>query len=114
MFCSDYPRDLANFLWLWLFSAFDALPVAPALAVPFLLARRRLPVSFLGFPARPFPCRLPASLAAVALARLPGMKALLAPFEQTASRPRPTRQSPPPSLLIFGMGCRILGRAHGR
>jgi len=105
MFGSDYPRRVVNCLWLWWFPALDALAVASALPVPFLLARRRFPVSFLGFPARPFPGRLPASLAAVALARLPGRKALLAPFEQTASRPRPTRQSPPPSLLIFGMGC---------
>jgi hypothetical protein len=42
------------------------------------------------------------------------MKALFAPFQQTAPRPRPTGQSTPPSLLIFGKGCRILGRAHGR
>src|ERR1035438_8179087 len=81
---------------------------------PFLLAHRRLPVSLLGFPARPFPCRLPASLAAVALACLPWVKALLAPLQQTPPHPRPTGQSLPPTLLIFGWVGRILVRAHGR
>jgi len=47
MFLSDYPRGLANCLWLRWVPAFDALPVAPALAVAFLLARRRFPVSLL-------------------------------------------------------------------
>ena len=56
--------------------------VAPALAVPFLFTRRRLPVSLLRLPPRPFPRRRPAALAAIALAPLPGMKALRAPFQQ--------------------------------
>jgi len=114
MFGSDYPRGGVNRFWLWRFPTLDAFPVAAALAVPFLLARRRLPISLLSFLARPFPRRLPAVLAAIAFARLLGTKALLAAFQQTAPHPRPTGQSPPPSLLIFGMGCRILGRAHGR
>jgi len=43
------------------------------------------------------------------------MKALLASFQQTTPHPRPAGESlPPASLLIFGMGCRTLGRAHGR
>src|ERR1039458_7357435 len=109
MFCSDYPRRVVNCIWLWCFPAFDALPVAPALTIPFLLAHRRLPVSPFAFP-----CRLPASLAAVALACLPWVKALLARLQQTPPHPRPTGQSLPPTLLIFGMTCRILGRAHGR
>ena len=41
-------------------------------------------------------------------------EALLAPLQQTAPHPRPKGQSLPPSLLIFGMTCRTLGRAHGR
>src|SRR5438309_9707612 len=89
MFGSDYPRRVVKCLWLRWFPALDALAVASALPVPFLLAQRRFPVSFLSFPARPFPCRFPASLAAVALARLPGMKALLATFQQTAPHSGP-------------------------
>jgi hypothetical protein len=119
MFCSDYPRGVVNCLWLWWFPAFDALPVAPALPVPFLLARCRRPVSLLRLPPRPFPRRLPAMLAAIALARLSRMKALLASLQQTTpgpgGTPRPPGQSfPSASLLIFGMACRTLGRAHGR
>src|SRR5437773_6375255 len=105
MFCSDYPRGVVNCLWLRCFSAFDTLPVAPALTVPFLLTRRRPPVSLLGFPARPFSCRLPAPLAAVALSRSVRMKALLASFQQTTPHPRPAWESlPPAALLIFVMG----------
>src|SRR5882724_2798637 len=115
MFCSDYPRGFANCLGLCWFPVFDTLPIASALIVPFLLARRRLPVSLLGSPPRPFPRRLPASVAAIALARLQGMKALLATLEQTTTQPRPAGQSlPPTGLLIFELGCRTLGRAHGR
>src|ERR1017187_170613 len=114
MFCSDYPRDLVNRLWLCWFSVLDALPVASALTVPLLLAGPGRPISFLGLPARPFPRRLPALFAAITLARLSGSESLLAPFQQTAPHPRPTGQSLPPALLIFGMTCRILGRAHGR
>src|SRR5271169_799149 len=114
MFGSDYPRGVVNCLWLWGFPAADPLPVAPALAVAFLLACRRLPVALLRLPLLPLPRCLPAVLAAITLARLPRMKTLLAPFQQTTPLPRPTGQSPSPSHLIFGMGCRILGRAHGR
>src|ERR1700722_1192455 len=114
MFGSDYPRGVVNWLWFWWFPAFDTLTVAPTLAVSFLLARHRFPVSLLGLPARPFPCRLPASLAAVALVCLPGMKTLLTAFQQTQPGPRPVCQSLRPTLLIFGMTCRTLGRAHGR
>jgi hypothetical protein len=115
MFRSDYPRGVVNCFWLWCFSALDAFAVAPALTVPFLLARRRLPISLLGFPARPFPRRLPAALAAIALPRLPGVKAMLTPFEETPARPWSARRPPPPpGLLFFGWVGRILGRAHGR
>src|ERR1700736_3735511 len=115
MFCSDYPRGVVNCLWRWWLPAFDALPVAPALTVPFLLARPCRPVSLLRLPARPLPRRLPAALAAIALACLPGMKALLASFQQTKPHPGTAGQSlPPASLLISGMGCRTLERAHGR
>lgn len=112
---SDYPRGLSNCLWLWWFPAPHPLPVAPALTVPFLLAQRRRPVSLLRLPPRPLPRRLPAAFAAIALVRLPGMKALLASFQQTTPHPRPACQSLPPTrLLIFGMTCRTLGKAHGR
>src|ERR1017187_7797283 len=114
MFCSDYPRGIVNCLWLWGVPAFHALPVASALTVPLLLAGPGRPVSLLGLPSRPYPRRFPALFAAITLARLPGSEALLAPFQQTAPHPRPTGQSLPPTLLIFGMTCRILGRAHGR
>src|ERR1022692_4536505 len=113
MFCSDYPRGVVNCLWLWWFPPFDALPVTAALPVPFLLARCRRSVSLLRLPPRPLPRRLPAALAAIALACLRGMKALLASFEQTTPHARLAGQSlPPVSRLIFGMGCRILSRAQ--
>src|SRR5712691_6564961 len=113
MFCSDYPRRLPNCLWLWWFPAFHPLAVTPALAVPFLLARRLLPVALLCLPLRPLPCRLPATLAAIPLARLPRMKTLLAAFQQTPPRPEGNPPPagltlPPASPLIFGMACRIL------
>ena len=53
MFCSDYPRRVVNCLWFWWFPAFDALPVASALTVALLLARRGLPVALLRLPPRP-------------------------------------------------------------
>jgi hypothetical protein len=56
----------------------------------------------------------PALCAAITLARLPGMEALFAPFQQAAPHPRPACRSIRPTLLIFGMTCRTLGRAHGR
>jgi hypothetical protein len=87
----------------------DPLPVAPVLAVPFLLARFRRPVALLRLPPRPFSRCLPAALAAIALARLPGMKTLFAPFQQTPSHPRPAGHSPT-RLLLFEMACRTLGR----
>jgi hypothetical protein len=114
MFGSDYPRGVVNCLWLWSFPAFDALPVTPALAVALLLARRRLSISLLRLPSRPSPRRFPALSAAIALARLPRMEPLFAPFQQTNACPRPVRQSIPPALLIFGMTCRTLEKAHGR
>jgi len=112
---SDYPRGLAHCLWLRGFAVPDPLPVSSALAVPFLLARRRRPITLLGLPPRPLPRRFPAALAAIALLRLPRMKTLLTSFQQTASHPRPAGQTfPPADLLLFAMACRILGRAHGR
>src|SRR5579862_4660329 len=115
MFLSDYPRGLVNCLWLRWFPAFDALPVTPALAIAFLLARRRFPVALLGLPLRPLPRFFPAMLAAVPLARLLRMKLLFTPFEQTRPRARlPCSALPPPSRLIFPRTCNTLGRAHGR
>src|SRR5437867_1659650 len=113
---SDYPRRVANCLRPCGFSAFYAFPVSLALPVPFLLARRRLPISLLRLPARPSPRRLPAICAAITLARLPGMEALLAPFQQTRACPRPAHSPLPPlatSLLLDRLGT-IFGRAHGR
>jgi hypothetical protein len=115
MFRSDYPRGIVNCFWLRLFPAFDALAIAPALTVASLSPRRRFPVSLLVFPPRPFPRRFPALLAAVALPRLPGLKALLAPFQQATPLPRPARRLfPSPTRLPFPRTCKILGRAHGR
>lgn len=114
-FFSDYPRGLANRLFFWPVPAAHPLPVALALAVTFLLARRHRPVALLRFPPRPFPRLLPAPLAAIALLRLPRLITLLAPFEQTATRSRTAWQSLPLArFLIFGIRCRILGKAHGR
>src|SRR5271167_465419 len=87
MFGSDYPRDIVNCLWLCWFPAPLPLTVALALILPFLLTRRCPTVSLLRLPPRPLPRCLPAAPAAIALARLPGLKALLASFEQTQPRP---------------------------
>src|SRR5215210_476127 len=114
MFCSDYPRGFVNCLWVLCFPAFDPFPVVPALPVPFLFACRGGPVSLLGLPSRPFPLRLPARFAAIPLVRLPGLKALLAPFQQTSACSRPAGQLPPPARWLFGWLGRILDRAHGR
>src|SRR5271166_375396 len=118
MFASDYPRGAVNCLWLCWFPAFDELPVAAALTLPFLPARRRRPVFLLGFPSRPFPRLLPAALAAIALTSPPGMKALLTPFEQTGAgpggAPRPAGACLPPTRRLLRRAGRILDRAHGR
>jgi len=53
MFRSDYPRGLVRF-WLWRFTAFDALTIAPALPVAFRLANCCFPVPLLRLPSRPF------------------------------------------------------------
>ena len=80
----------------------------------FFFARRRRPVTLLSLPPRPLPCRLPALGAAIALARLHRTKTLVAPFQETAARPRTTdRASPAAVFLILGGACRILERAHG-
>src|ERR1035438_5279828 len=88
LFVSDYPRGIVNCFWLWCFPAFGALSVATVLTVPFLLARRRLPVSLLCLPPRPFSCLLPAVLAAIPLACVPRMKALVTPFEERSEERR--------------------------
>jgi hypothetical protein len=112
---SDYPRGFRNGFPWWRLSVSNALPVALALTVPFLSARHRGPVSLLGLPPRPCPRQFPALVAAKALSRVSRSKALLASFEQAPPRPGPARQPlPPAGLLILGMACRILGRAHGR
>ena len=115
MFLSDYPRGLVNCLWRRWFPAFDALPVTPALPVAFLLARSRLPVALLGLPSRPLPRRLPALLAAIALARLPRMESVARTLsaDNTAAA-ADARMLPPSTRLPFARTCKILGRAHGR
>ena len=91
------------------------MPVAPALPVAFLFARRRRPVLVLALPPRPYPRRLPAMRAAIALPRVSRTKAPLASFEQTPPGTGPSRRPfPSAGLLIFGMACRTLGKAHGR
>jgi hypothetical protein len=85
------------------------------LTVALLFASRLGPVALLGLPPRPGPRRLPARLAAIALPRPSWPKALLTSFEQTQPRPRSARQPfSRAALLIFGMACCTLGRAHGR
>src|SRR5271154_2220890 len=112
---SDYPRGVANCLQLCWFPGFDALAVAPALAVAFLLATRCRSVLLLRFPSRPFPRSLPAPCAAIALARVPRMKTLLASLEHTVPYSWPPHAAlPPASRLIFARVCKTLGRAHGR
>jgi hypothetical protein len=59
----------------------DTLAVTPVLPVAFFFARRRRPVTLLRLPARPLPRGLPALLAAIALARLAGMKTLVTAFQ---------------------------------
>jgi hypothetical protein len=57
---------------------------------------------------------LAALLAAIALARLAGMKTLVTTLQQTAARTRTAgRAFPPAVFLICGRACRILVRAHG-
>src|SRR5947209_7279270 len=114
MFRSDYPRGLVNWLRVRWLPASDPLPVALALDVPFPFARLRGSVSLLRLPPRPFPRRLLAARAAIALRCLSWVKALLTSFQQTQPCPRPARQTLPPTGLIFGMTCRTLRRAHGR
>ena len=115
IFCSDDPRGLSNYFLFLCLSVSDALPIAPALPVPFFSGRWRRPVFSLGLPPRPSPRSLPASTAAITLPCLPGPKASLASFEQTPPRPWAAGHTlPPTGLLIFGMTCRILSRAHGR
>lgn len=94
----------------------DTLAVTPVLPVAFFFACRRRPVTLLSLPARPLPRRLPALLAAIALARLAGMKTLVAAFQQTPAGARTAGRAFPPAavFLIFGRACRILVRAHGR
>ena len=77
----ENPRGLVNCLWLWYFPALDAVSVAPALAFPLLFAHPRRPVSLLRLPLRPSPRRSPTVFAAIPLARLPGMKVLVASFQ---------------------------------
>ena len=106
---SDYPRDVVNWRWLWWFPAFDAFPIALALPVALLSPRRRFPVSLLVLPSPPFPRCFPALRAAISLLRPLWTKTLFAAFQQAAPRPPPA----PPSLLLFGLACKTLGRAHG-
>src|ERR1017187_6551210 len=115
MFLSDYPRSLANCFRLCGFAVANPLPVAPALAVPLLLAGGGLPVPLLRLPPRPRPRRLPALRTAIALVRFARMKTLFASLEQTAPGPGPADcLAPPPGRLSRGIACMILGRAHGR
>ena len=96
------------------FRLFDTLPVASALTVPFLLARRRLTGIFLGLSTATISAPLSGIRRCNSAGALAGMKALLASLQQTTPRARPAWQSLPPTLLIFGMTCRTLGRAQGR
>lgn len=83
--------------------------------IPFSFPHLRGAVFLLGFPARPVPRRCPAWLAAIALARPPGMKASFASLEQTPAGSRMRSCLPAPEWrLIFAMACTILVRAHGR
>src|SRR5581483_946216 len=112
----DYPRGLRNRLFLRLFPVPDAFAIAPALAVPLLLAGRRSPVPRLGLPARPFLRRLAADRAAIALLRMPRPKALLAALQQAPARQWSATRWPasPRRRLLSAMACWILGWAHGR
>jgi hypothetical protein len=111
---SDYPRGFRNGILLRWFSLFDTLAVTPTLPIAFFFTRRGRPVTLLGLPPRPLPRRLPARLAAIALARFHRTKPLVATFQQTAACPRPAGQAFPPAVfLILGGACRILDRAHG-
>jgi hypothetical protein len=109
---SDYPRVS---LRCWLLPLSDTVAVTPVLPVAFFFARRRRPVTLLSFPARPLPRGLPALPAAIALARLAGMKTLVTAFQQTTAGARTAgRAFPPAAVFLIGRACRILVRAHGR
>jgi hypothetical protein len=113
IFLSDYPRGVTNCFWLWSLPSISKLPVTPGLPVALLFPYRRLAVSLLRFPPRPFPHRFPA-VAAIPLSCLPGKKALLASFEQIAARSRPAFHSLPLRRLFSERPCRTLGSVQGR
>jgi len=112
MFVRDDPRGPVQSLRLRCWAALDALPIAPALAVPFLFAAGGGAVGLLVLPLPPSPRRLPAALAAIALPRIPRREAPLAPFQQTPPRAGPSFFSA--RRLFFATPCRTLGKAHGR
>src|ERR1041384_7974262 len=97
MFGSDYPRGLVLSLRILWCAVFNPLTIMPALIGPLFLARLRRLVSLLCFPSRPFARRLPALRAAITLSLLPGMKMMLALFQQTTPRPRLTSRALPPT-----------------
>src|SRR6516225_720069 len=100
MFPSDDPRTLLNCPCFYRLPALEALPVAPALPLPFLLPRRRFPVALLRLPPRPLPRSRPAEIAAIPLARMPRTKALLASLQKTVPRPRPPCPALPPATCL--------------
>ena len=111
----DDPRRFRSRLFLRLFSGFQPFPVAPALPVPFLFARRRSPPDPPSLPLCPLARLLLAVLTTISLACMSRTEPLFASLEQTLPRPRPAHCSPAPTRrLLFEMPCRILGRAHGR
>lgn len=91
---------------------FATLAVTPALPVALLFAPARVPVSLLRFPAGPLTRRLAALGTAIALALRPWPVALLAAFQQTAPRTRPTRAPFPRSRSLWRTAT-ILAWAHG-
>ena len=58
--------------------------------------------------------RSPAAIAAIAISPAAWMKTLFTSFEQTTPEAWPTSQSASPTILISGLSCTTLGRAHGR
>jgi hypothetical protein len=97
-----------------LFPLFDSLAITQALSTAFFPACACRPITLLRLPSRPSPRRLPARLAAVALARLQWQKSPFATLQQTGAGPRTAGGAFPPAVFpFFGRTCRILDRAHG-
>jgi hypothetical protein len=112
---TDDPRGLVSCCTGLFFPVPHALPIAPALRLPFFLAPRRGPVFLLRLPLGPLLRLLPALVTAITLRGLLRPKAGAASLQQTPPRSWPAHRARTSGcLLIFGIVCRTFRKAHGR